>query len=74
VFKSSRANQARITCDSNFGTNINGPLMCIWIARYGQIVVNFRAELDTDAFTLDTMHKTVERIDEKITQTLRNIE
>ena len=74
LFKSSLANQARITCDNDFGTNINGPLMCIWIARYGQIVVSYRAELDTDAFTLVTMQKTVERIDEKITQALRDIE
>jgi hypothetical protein len=48
--------------------------MCIWIARYGQIVVNFRAELDTEAYTLETMQKTVEKIDEKITQALRNIQ
>ncbi len=73
-FKSPLANQARLTCDSNFGTNINGPLMCIWIARYGQIVVNFRAELDTEAYTLETMQKTVEKIDEKITQAFGNIE
>lgn len=73
-FESSLADQARITCDNNFGTNIDGPLTCFWIARYGQLVVKYQVFLSSNLFTIETMQKTVERIDEKITQALRNIE
>jgi hypothetical protein len=73
-FVSSFADKTRITCDNDFGTSINGPTTCIWNARYGRIVVNYQAFLYSDVFTIDTMQKTVERIDEKITQALRNIE
>ena len=73
-FVSSFADKTRITCDNDFGTSINGPITCIWNARYGRIVVNYQAFLYSDVFTIDTMQKTVERIDAKISQALRDIE
>jgi hypothetical protein len=73
-YHSSVADEARITCDNRFGSNINIPMTCISIARYGQIVVIYQVELFSDVITIETMEKTVETIDEKITRTLGNSE
>ena len=67
-FQSPFADQARIKCIDPFGVK-----SCMWVARYGKLLVIFDAFL-SDVYTLETMQKTVGRIDEKITQSLRNVE
>jgi len=73
-FQSKFADENRITCDSDYGHNFNAPMSCIWVARYGEIIVSYDAWVDTDEFTLENMQNTVEKIDTKITRVLRNIQ
>lgn len=73
-FRSKFADENRITCDGDYGHNFNAPMSCIWVARYGEIIVSYDAWVDTDEFTLENMQTTVEKIDAKITRVLRNIQ
>jgi tetratricopeptide (TPR) repeat protein len=67
-FQSSSADQARIKCIDPFGVK-----SCMWVARYGRLLVIYDAFL-SNVYTIEIMQNNVERIDEKITKALMNIE